>query len=208
MRATALLVLIMSFLGPGSFFGTGKKKSLDPWQWSRAEGQQRTIPGSRPERETQDVPSTRQPAESEKAGEPGEAEDANDEQWQKIERSGNQMARKWVRAEAERIEQLAEEVRQQSQAELQWLRTIAEKEQATETVRAIDKLLAAQQERYTKIEEEFEEQRLKGKEGGRGGTRQRLSREERRRAWEERRRSRRSSRRSRSRESDEDFDRD
>ena len=203
MKTTALLVLLTAVLGPSSFFGTGTKgKSLDPWQWARAdEGQQRQAPPERrPRKEAPFNPSmgpSRQEevvkeAEKEVVKEDEEQmpEDANDKEWQQVKKSGEQEGSQWLRATAENIAVLAKSVHEQGQKELQVLRQIAEQEQATETVKAIDQLLAIRSERYEQVIEKAKDER-----------RQRMlqKREEKRNRSRERRNSQQSPRRSRTR---------
>lgn len=193
MKTTALLVLVVSVLGPGSFFGTGKETgSLNPWRWARADkGHQRTMP----EREIPDEPSMKPSQEGQMMERETTVEDANDKEWQQIEESGEKEGSQWLRADAENIAVLAKSVNEQSQAELQWLRAIAEQEQASETVKAIDKLLAMRSQRYEQVIEKSKDER-----------RQRmLQRREEKRSRGRERRSSRQSKRTRTREPDESF---
>jgi hypothetical protein len=122
-------------------------------------------------------------------------EDANDKEWQQIKESGEKEGSQWLRADAENIAVLAKSVNEQSQAELQWLRAIAEQEQASETVKAIDKLLAMRSQRYEQVIEKAKDER-----------RQRmLQRREEKRSRGRERRSSRQSKRTRTREPDGSF---
>ncbi|MGD9110157.1 MAG: hypothetical protein PVG93_04395 [Phycisphaerales bacterium] len=197
MKTTALLVLVVSVLGPGSFFGTGKKAgSLDPWRWARTDkGHQRTMPERRPEREIPNEPSMKPSQEGQMMEREATVEDANDKEWQQIKESGEKEGSQWLRADAENIAVLAKSVNEQSQAELQWLRAIAEQEQASETVKAIDKLLAMRSQRYEQVIEKAKDER-----------RQRmLQRREEKRSRGRERRSSRQSKRTRTREPDGSF---
>ena len=154
----SLLVFAAAFFGLAVAFGAGEQKTetmtTDEFLRQLRPSSIRTNRQRRPALENKEVRQPETEAEMESAIDPNEP----GYELQQLNRQGQEEMREWIYGKTDDRIRLAKMANDQVDAELNYIRKIAQQEGAVKTLESLDKILTARKERFGRTEKRIREQ--------------------------------------------------